>query len=81
MEIEHEQVPMAKECKAARLRQDHSGAQAHKDDQEVLGWLEAEEQKLHAQKLQREAEKIDATEMEAALEHLAEQSHEHIMSP
>ncbi len=41
--------------------------------QEVLRWIEAQEQKLHAQKLQRDAAKRDTDETEVAFQHLAEQ--------
>ncbi len=44
-----------------------------RDDQEVLRWLEAEEQKLYAQKLQKEAEKREADEMDVSLQRLADQ--------
>ncbi len=74
MDIKHEQALVAKECKAAKLRKMDEITQAcleqYEEDQEALRRLEAQEHKVHAQKLQRAAEKREAVEEEMALQHL-----------
>ncbi len=55
MDVKHEQALTEKECRAAKVRERDKLAQAcleqYDEDQEVLRQIEAQEQKLHAQKL------------------------------
>ncbi len=77
METLHEQALTEKEHKAARVCEMERHTQAHLEqfqkDQVMQKQIDADEQKVHAQKLQVEAGKREAVEWDAALQHLEEQ--------